>query len=151
MQTGDIFFNGMFPYIDDGTGGSVSGMIAGATKLLAVADNNTKIVPGHGPLGNKADLMKYRDMLTTVRDAAPETEDPPARPWTKRSPQNLSTISIRSGAMACLRAPRSFKSHIRRCEKSRSSAATLAAGGWLCYQGASDTEISHKLCGRDTL
>ncbi len=68
LQTGDIFFNGMFPYIDDGTGGSVSGMIAGATKLLAVADNNTKIVPGHGPLGNKADLMKYRDMLTTVRD-----------------------------------------------------------------------------------
>ena len=67
LQTGDIFFNGMFPYIDDGTGGSVSGMIAGATKLLAVADNNTKIVPGHGALGNKADLMKYRDMLTTVR------------------------------------------------------------------------------------
>src|ERR1700722_13615427 len=68
LQTGDIFFNGMFPYIDDGTGGSVSGMIAGATKLLAVADNKTKIVPGHGPLGNKDDLMKYRDMLTTARE-----------------------------------------------------------------------------------
>jgi glyoxylase-like metal-dependent hydrolase (beta-lactamase superfamily II) len=68
LQTGDIFFNGMFPYIDDGTGGSVSGMIAGATKLMAVGDNNTKVVPGHGPLGTKADLMKYRDMLTTVRD-----------------------------------------------------------------------------------
>ena len=68
IQAGDVFFNGMFPYIDDGTGGSVSGMIGAATKLLAVADNNTKIVPGHGPLGNKADLMKFRDMLTTVRD-----------------------------------------------------------------------------------
>src|SRR5579862_60281 len=68
LQSGDIFFNRMFPYIDDGTGGSVSGMIAGATKLLALADNNTKIVPGHGPLGNKADLMKYRDMLTTARE-----------------------------------------------------------------------------------
>jgi len=68
LQTGDIFFNGMFPYIDDGTGGSVSGMIAGATKILAVADTGTKIVPGHGPLGNKADLTKYRDMLATVRD-----------------------------------------------------------------------------------
>jgi cyclase len=67
LQTGDVFFNGIYPYIDDGTGGSVSGMIAGATKLLAVADNHTKIVPGHGALGNKADLMKYRDMLTTVR------------------------------------------------------------------------------------
>jgi glyoxylase-like metal-dependent hydrolase (beta-lactamase superfamily II) len=68
LQTGDIFFNGMFPYIDDGTGGSVSGMIAGATKLLAVADNKTKIVPGHGPLGSKADVMKYREMLSTVRE-----------------------------------------------------------------------------------
>src|ERR1700688_383060 len=68
VQTGDVFFNGMFPYIDDETGGSVSGTIAGATKLLAVADNNTKIVPGHGPLGNKGDLMKYRGMLTTVRE-----------------------------------------------------------------------------------
>jgi cyclase len=43
-------------------------MISGATKLLAVAGNNTKIVPGHGPLGDKTDLMKYRDMLTTVRE-----------------------------------------------------------------------------------
>jgi cyclase len=68
LQTGDIFFNGFYPYIDSGTGGSVSGMIAGAAKLLAVADNNTKIVPGHGPLGNKADLMKYHDMMTTVRE-----------------------------------------------------------------------------------
>ncbi len=68
LQTGDVFFNGFYPYIDSGTGGSVSGMIAGAAKLLAVADNNTKIVPGHGPLGNKADLMKYHDMLTTVRE-----------------------------------------------------------------------------------
>lgn len=68
LQTGDVFFNGMFPYIDDGTGGSVTGMIAGAAKLLAAADNNTKIVPGHGPLGTKADLTKYREMLMTVRE-----------------------------------------------------------------------------------
>jgi cyclase len=68
LQTGDVFFSGIYPYIDDGTGGSVSGMIAGATKLLAVADNNTKIVPGHGPLGDKADLMKFRSMLVTVRE-----------------------------------------------------------------------------------
>jgi cyclase len=67
LQCGDVFFNGSFPYIDSGTGGSVSGMIAGATKLLAVADANTKIVPGHGPLGNKADLTKFRDMLTAAR------------------------------------------------------------------------------------
>lgn len=68
LQTGDIFFNGFYPYIDGGTGGSLSGMIAGANKLLAVAGNDTKIVPGHGPLGTKADLLKYRDMLSTARD-----------------------------------------------------------------------------------
>ena len=68
LQTGDVFFNGFYPYIDDGTGGSVSGMIAGAAKLLTVADNNTKIVPGHGPLGTKSDLTKYHEMLMTVRE-----------------------------------------------------------------------------------
>jgi glyoxylase-like metal-dependent hydrolase (beta-lactamase superfamily II) len=68
LQTGDVFFNGIYPYIDSGTGGSVSGMIAGSAKLLAVADNNTKIVPGHGALGTKADLAKYREMLMTVRE-----------------------------------------------------------------------------------
>ena len=68
LQTGDVFFNGFYPYIDDGTGGSVSGMIAGAAKLLTVADNNTKIVPGHGPVGIKSDLTKYHEMLMTVRE-----------------------------------------------------------------------------------
>jgi len=68
LQTGDVFFNGFYPYIDNGTGGSLSGMIAAAGKVLAVVDNDTKIVPGHGPLGNKGDLTKYRDVLMTVRD-----------------------------------------------------------------------------------
>jgi cyclase len=68
LHLGDTFFNGMYPYIDGGTGGSIGGMIAAADKTLAMADNDTKIVPGHGPLGNKADLAKFRDMLSTVRD-----------------------------------------------------------------------------------
>ena len=68
LQAGDVYFNGTYPYIDSGTGGSVSGTIAGLTKLLAVADDQTKIVPGHGPLGNKADVMKFREMLSTVRE-----------------------------------------------------------------------------------
>jgi len=68
MHGGDVFGNRIYPYIDGGTGGSINGMIAGAEKLLAMTDNNTKIVPGHGPLANKADLKQYRDMLVTVRD-----------------------------------------------------------------------------------
>lgn len=68
LQAGDVFFNGSFPYIDGSTGGSVDGMIAGVERLLALADNGTKIVPGHGPVGTKADLAKFRDMLSTARE-----------------------------------------------------------------------------------
>lgn len=68
VQAGDVYFSGTYPYIDSGTGGSVSGTIAGLTKLLGMVDSKTKIVPGHGPLGNKADVIKFRDMLSTVRE-----------------------------------------------------------------------------------
>ena len=63
ISMGDLFFNGMYPYIDPGTGGKITGMISAADKILSLADNDTKIVAGHGPLGNKADLTKARDML----------------------------------------------------------------------------------------
>jgi cyclase len=68
IQMGDLFFNGMYPYIDPGTSGNINGMIAAADKILLLAGNDTKIVAGHGPLGNKADLTKSRDMLVTSRD-----------------------------------------------------------------------------------
>jgi cyclase len=67
LHMGDVFFNGIYSYIDRGTGGSIAGMIAGTTKMLAMVDNDTKIVPGHGPLGNKSDLKAFRDMLVTAR------------------------------------------------------------------------------------
>ena len=68
ISMGDLFFNGMYPYIDPGTGGSIDGMIAAADRILSLADNYTKIVAGHGPLGKKADLTRFRDMLITSRD-----------------------------------------------------------------------------------
>ncbi len=68
LHVGDIWFNGMYPFIDEATGGVIGGMIHASEKALAVADNNTKIIPGHGPLGSKADLQKYHDMLSSVRD-----------------------------------------------------------------------------------
>jgi hypothetical protein len=68
ISMGDLFFNGMYPYIDPGTGGSITGNIAACDKILSLAGNSTKIVPGPGPLGNKADLTKFRDMLVTARD-----------------------------------------------------------------------------------
>ena len=66
LHAGDVFFNGGYPYIDEGTGGSLAGTIAGANLLLTLADNNTKVVPGHGSLGTKADLARFRDMLSTA-------------------------------------------------------------------------------------
>src|SRR3984885_2322580 len=67
IQMGDLFFNWMYPYIDPSTGGTITGMIAAVDKILSLAGNDTKIVGGHGPLGNKADLTTYRDMLVTSR------------------------------------------------------------------------------------
>jgi len=68
IHMGDTFFNGVYPVIDAGSGGKINGMIAAADKALPLANNDTKIVPGHGPLGNKADLTKFRDMLVTAGD-----------------------------------------------------------------------------------
>lgn len=68
IHTGDTFFNRLYPFIDTSSGGSVDGMIAAADRVLAMAGDKTKIIPGHGPLGNKADLKAYRDMLATVSD-----------------------------------------------------------------------------------
>ena len=68
IHMGDTFFNGFYPVIDASTGGKINGMILAADKILTLVDNNTKIVPGHGPLGNKADLTKFRDMLVVARD-----------------------------------------------------------------------------------
>jgi glyoxylase-like metal-dependent hydrolase (beta-lactamase superfamily II) len=66
IHTGDLWFNGFYPLIDDSTGGTVNGMIRGVDGVLAIADDRTKIVPGHGPLGDKRALQKYREMLATV-------------------------------------------------------------------------------------
>ena len=68
LHLGDLFFNGIYPFIDASTGGSIDGMIAAATATLKQVDGNTKIVPGHGPLADRAALTRFRDMLVTVRD-----------------------------------------------------------------------------------
>ena len=66
IHAGDVFFNGFYPFIDVAHGGTVKGMIRAADTILALADGETKIIPGHGPLGDKAQLQAYRDMLTTA-------------------------------------------------------------------------------------
>jgi glyoxylase-like metal-dependent hydrolase (beta-lactamase superfamily II) len=67
LHMGDIFFSGRFPYIDLSAGGSVDGYIAGMEKGLAIANDETQIIPGHGPLSTRVELQASLDML---REAA---------------------------------------------------------------------------------
>jgi glyoxylase-like metal-dependent hydrolase (beta-lactamase superfamily II) len=72
IHAGDVMFNKLFPFIDMDSGGSVNGFIAGQKKILALADDETKIIPGHGMLANKADLQAAVDMLEDARDRVAE-------------------------------------------------------------------------------
>ncbi len=67
VHMGDVFFNGMYPFVDLSSGGSVDGVVAAVNQVLGVIDDGTKVIPGHGPLADKAALKAYRDMLVTVR------------------------------------------------------------------------------------
>jgi cyclase len=68
LHMGDTWFNGMLPFIDLDSGGSIDGAIAAAEAGLALANDRTRIIPGHGPVGGRADLAAYRDMLRSIRD-----------------------------------------------------------------------------------
>jgi len=68
VHMGDVFFNGFYPFIDTGSGGSIDGMVTALDTVLGRIDDGTKVIPGHGPVGTKADLKNFRDMLATVRD-----------------------------------------------------------------------------------
>jgi cyclase len=67
IHMGDLFFHKMsYPFVDTGSGGNVRGVIAAAVKALAMADDNTKIIPGHGEVASKAELQAYHDMLVAI-------------------------------------------------------------------------------------
>ena len=67
LATGDTFWNGVYPFIDYAAGGSIDGSIRVAIANIAMAGANTMVVPGHGPLGDRAQLVAFRDMLVDVR------------------------------------------------------------------------------------
>ncbi len=66
IHAGDFFFNGFYPFIDVSHGGSLKGMIVAVDRVLSLADDRTKIIAGHGPLGDKKQLESYRQMLETA-------------------------------------------------------------------------------------
>ena len=67
LLAGDTWWNGLYPFIDYVAGGSINGMIAAANANVVMAGSNTIVVPGHGPVGGRADLIEYRDMLVAIR------------------------------------------------------------------------------------
>ena len=69
VHMGDLFFHRFsFPFVDTGSGGSLAGLIAGLERVIAVTDPDTVVIPGHGPVATRADLVAYRDMLIDIRD-----------------------------------------------------------------------------------
>ncbi len=66
LHAGDLYFNGSYPFIDVDSGGSVPGLITAVDRLLELADAQTRIIPGHGPMASRGDLQGYRDMLATT-------------------------------------------------------------------------------------
>ncbi|GFD96060.1 cyclase [Alteromonas sp. KUL156] len=64
MHTGDLFFNGRFPYIDQGAGGNVEGYMDSVKQLLAKIDDDTVIIPGHGEISNKQEYSAFLAMIS---------------------------------------------------------------------------------------
>jgi glyoxylase-like metal-dependent hydrolase (beta-lactamase superfamily II) len=67
LATGDTWWNGLYPFIDYVAGGTIDGMIAVANENIAHSTDHTVIVPGHGPVGDRRQLIEYRDMLVAIR------------------------------------------------------------------------------------
>jgi glyoxylase-like metal-dependent hydrolase (beta-lactamase superfamily II) len=68
VHMGDLYFNGRYPFIDVDSGGDIEGVIGAANRVIAAIDDNTRVIPGHGTLSNKAELTQYRDVLVASRD-----------------------------------------------------------------------------------
>jgi glyoxylase-like metal-dependent hydrolase (beta-lactamase superfamily II) len=63
IHTGDLVFAGLYPFVDLDSGGSVAGVIAGVDRMLELADDRTRIIPGHGKVTDRAGLVSYRKLL----------------------------------------------------------------------------------------
>jgi glyoxylase-like metal-dependent hydrolase (beta-lactamase superfamily II) len=68
VHFGDTLWNGLYPFIDYSTGGSIDGAIRAAEANLAAITNNTIVIPGHGPVAGKSDVAEFGDMLVAVRE-----------------------------------------------------------------------------------
>lgn len=72
LHTGDLMMSVGYPIVDAGNGGSLDGLIAAHERVLKVCNDQTRLIPGHGPVVGKADLQGYHDMLVTIRQRVAE-------------------------------------------------------------------------------
>lgn len=75
VHMGDLFFNARFPYIDMDSGGSVGGYLANIESVLAVTDENTRFIPGHGELASRTDLERLHEVLDAVVSLVSEARE----------------------------------------------------------------------------
>jgi len=68
IHVADTLWNGQYPFVDYTTGGSIDGMIRAAEANVARATDKTIVISGHGPIGNKSQLIEFRDMLVAIRE-----------------------------------------------------------------------------------
>jgi glyoxylase-like metal-dependent hydrolase (beta-lactamase superfamily II) len=68
VHVGDTWWNGVYPFIDYSTGGSIDGQIRAAEANLAAVTDKTIVIPGHGPVGCRSDVVEFRDMLVAIRE-----------------------------------------------------------------------------------
>ena len=68
IHAGDVFVRYGLPYIDQPHGGTIDGMISGADAIINMADENTKIIPGHGAIATRKDVEAFKNMLVTIRN-----------------------------------------------------------------------------------
>jgi glyoxylase-like metal-dependent hydrolase (beta-lactamase superfamily II) len=72
LATGDTWWNGLYPFIDYVAGGSIDGMINAMKANISMSGDRTLVIPGHGPVGNKIELVEFRDMLVEIRSRVAE-------------------------------------------------------------------------------
>ena len=68
LHAGDTLWNGVYPFIDYSTGGNVDGSIRAAEANVAASTSATIVIPGHGPVGGRSDVVEFRDMLVAIRE-----------------------------------------------------------------------------------
>jgi cyclase len=90
FHMGDMFVTYGYPYIDYGNGGSINGFISSLDAILAMMDDNTKVIPGHGELCRKVDVKNFRDHLAEIRDEVA------AALKKGKKPEELSSLPIAS-------------------------------------------------------